>query len=214
MGNQLPDHGQFALAVVCGSPVVRSGLECVLEDVPGLIIRYSVDSVAALKRHSVPPDQVVIDLYALPGARIGATFWAGLPGRCGVVALCPPEDPPDLIVALQGGVRALLTRDSDVDELRLAVRTARSGGVHLSRELARQLIVQHGTANPQHLAPREIETLRWVAEGLTHGQIGRRMGLSESTVSAYVKRIRAKLHAGNKADLTRMAIKLGYVVRH
>jgi DNA-binding NarL/FixJ family response regulator len=35
------------------------------------------------------------------------------------------------------------------------------------------------------------------------------MGLTEATVSTYVKRIRSKLNVGNKADLTRTAIELG-----
>jgi hypothetical protein len=35
------------------------------------------------------------------------------------------------------------------------------------------------------------------------------MGLTEATVSTYVKRIRNKLNVGNKAELTRMAIRFG-----
>lgn len=62
------------------------------------------------------------------------------------------------------------------------------------------------------LAPREIETLRLIALGLTHTQITTQMGLSHATVNTYAKRIRAKLNVTNKAELTRMAIELGYVV--
>jgi DNA-binding CsgD family transcriptional regulator len=48
-----------------------------------------------------------------------------------------------------------------------------------------------------------------IAAGLTHGQAARRLKLTQSTVDTYVKRIRAKLGAGNKAELTRHAIALG-----
>jgi DNA-binding CsgD family transcriptional regulator len=61
------------------------------------------------------------------------------------------------------------------------------------------------------LGRREVETLRWVARGLTHRQIGTRMGLTEETVNTYLKRIRAKLGVHNKALLTRRAIELGYL---
>jgi DNA-binding CsgD family transcriptional regulator len=61
------------------------------------------------------------------------------------------------------------------------------------------------------LAPREIETLRWIALGFTESQIATRMGLSQTTVNTYAKRIRGKLNVSNKADLTRMAIELGYL---
>jgi len=36
------------------------------------------------------------------------------------------------------------------------------------------------------------------------------MGLAETTINTYVKRIRHKLNVGNKAELTRPAIDLGY----
>ena len=60
--------------------------------------------------------------------------------------------------------------------------------------------------DPSGLAPREIETLRWIALGFTHAQIATRMGLSQATVNTYAKRIRAKLAVGNKAELTRAAV--------
>jgi DNA-binding CsgD family transcriptional regulator len=59
------------------------------------------------------------------------------------------------------------------------------------------------------LSGREATVLRFVARGLTHEQIGRRMGISRHTVDTYVKRVRAKLGVGNKAELTRAALALG-----
>jgi DNA-binding NarL/FixJ family response regulator len=204
----------LGVAIVSSSPVVRSGLAQVLAEAPGLDVRYQVDSIAALSDQQRPPDLVVIDLYGRRGERIGAHFWALLPGGSRAVALCQPDNPPDLSVAVRGGVRAFLTRESDVDELLQAAGTARKDGLHVCAALLDHL-VSPGAPGPagrrQHLATREIETLRWVAEGLTHGQIGRRMGLTETTVSTYVKRLRTKLNAGNKAELTRRGIEMGYV---
>jgi DNA-binding CsgD family transcriptional regulator len=37
------------------------------------------------------------------------------------------------------------------------------------------------------------------------------MGLSQATINTYAKRIRAKLNATNKAELTRLAIQLGHL---
>ena len=58
----------------------------------------------------------------------------------------------------------------------------------------------------QHLSEREEQVLRQIARGLTHGQIATRLGISPHTVDTYVKRIRAKLEVGNKAELTRAAL--------
>ena len=62
----------------------------------------------------------------------------------------------------------------------------------------------------QHLSEREEQVLRQIAHGLTHGQIATRLGISPHTVDTYVKRIRAKLGVGNKAELTRVAL-LGHI---
>jgi DNA-binding NarL/FixJ family response regulator len=61
-----------------------------------------------------------------------------------------------------------------------------------------------------HLSEREEQVLRQISRGLTHGQIASRLGISPHTVDTYVKRIRAKLGVGNKAELTRAAL-LGHL---
>ncbi|MFF1506936.1 response regulator transcription factor [Streptomyces sp. NPDC058326] len=66
-----------------------------------------------------------------------------------------------------------------------------------------------GTAARQGVAtlsPREREVLRHLVEGCTHDQAARRIGISQHTVDTYVKRIRSKLGAHNKAQLVRAAL--------
>lgn len=199
--------------VVATSPVIRGGLTHVLATVPRVRLRRVVDSLTALPRDERPGQVVIVDLYGHPASRVNGAFWALLPAGSHAVALCRPEDPPALLAALHGGVRALVTRECAAEQLTQAVRTAHQGGLHVSPDLVTPLLARttNATERDQTLAGREIETLRLVAEGLTHGQIGRRLGLTEATVSTYVKRIRNKLNAGNKAELTRRAIDLGYL---
>ncbi|MGW3747302.1 response regulator transcription factor [Streptomyces sp. NPDC005146] len=56
------------------------------------------------------------------------------------------------------------------------------------------------------LSQREQQVLDFIAEGLTHAQTARRLGISQHTVDTYVKRIRSKLGVGNKAELARLAL--------
>jgi DNA-binding CsgD family transcriptional regulator len=67
--------------------------------------------------------------------------------------------------------------------------------------------VPNGVNQPR-LSPREKEVLSWISGGLTHGQTATRMRITKATVDTYVERIRRKLGAGNKADLTRAAVTL------
>lgn len=62
-----------------------------------------------------------------------------------------------------------------------------------------------------NLSARERQVLGHIASGLTHSQTAKRMMLSKATVNTYVERIKRKVEAGNKADLTRAAFRLGLV---
>lgn len=62
------------------------------------------------------------------------------------------------------------------------------------------------------LSRREVQVLRKIAQGLTHAQVARRLGISRHTVDSYMNRIRMKLGPGNKAELTRAAVLAGLVV--
>ena len=202
------------IAVVSANQVIRNDLALVLADIPDAEVRQRLNSVTALSAPPYSPAIAVVDLCTHPAARIDATYWALVDPSIQVITICRPDAPPDLPVALRGGVRAFLTRQSGLEELRHAITTVRAGGVHVCAELLPGLIKQTTAIPPEPrnvLAAREIETLQWLAAGLTHSQISDRMGLTEATVSTYVKRIRTKLQVGNKAELTRRAIELGYV---
>ncbi|MFE9968229.1 helix-turn-helix transcriptional regulator [Streptomyces sp. NPDC005525] len=58
----------------------------------------------------------------------------------------------------------------------------------------------------RELSERERQVLGFIADGLTHAQAARRLGISQHTVDTYVKRIRGKLELGNKAELARAAL--------
>ncbi len=73
------------------------------------------------------------------------------------------------------------------------------------------LAERSGSPGP-NLSEREEQVLSQISHGLTHGQIATRLGISPHTVDTYVKRIRAKLGVGNKAELTRLAL-LGQLTR-
>jgi DNA-binding NarL/FixJ family response regulator len=204
----------LTLDVVSRNTIVRGGLVRVLAEAPGIVVRRELDNVTALRSLVDAPDIVLVDLYEMDDELFQSGLRGFLPDGSHVVALHPPENPPGLAGVLRSGAHALLTRRTTARELFTAIETVRHGGIHISGELARGIgedDVPAPVTREYQLTPREIETLQWVALGLTHTQVGRRLGLTESTVSTYIRRIRTKLHAANKADLTRRAIELGYV---
>ena len=104
-----------------------------------------------------------------------------------------------------------MLRRSTHDTMASAVHVVAAGGLHLCESLVDRF--HHELNRPlgadlHGLGLREVETLRWIAGGLTHAEIGRRMGLTRVTVNTYAKRIRGKLKVGSRSDLTRIAIEL------
>lgn len=61
--------------------------------------------------------------------------------------------------------------------------------------------------NPRdHLAPRELEVMRRLAEGQSSADVAEAMNISASTLAAYRRNVSIKLDLRNLADITRCAI--------
>jgi DNA-binding NarL/FixJ family response regulator len=106
------------------------------------------------------------------------------------------------------GACGLVRRSADAATVVSAVRSVVAGGEFWD-SLGPALKVGTEVAEvPDSLSPRELQVLRQIARGLTHGQIATRLRISGNTVNTYVKRIRSKLRLGNKAELTRFAMRL------
>ncbi len=199
------------IAIVAHHSLLRRGLMDLLVGSPALCVAAAVTEPWQLQS-AVPPCDVIV-FAPSPTAQRALNESVGELARRGRVLVVSDFAGGQLVArALQAGAYGCVTTLADDDELLRAVGTVARGGLHVAASLAARV---HGelrhaaVATPPALAPREAEALRWLAAGLTHGQIARRMGLTEATVSTYVKRIKNKLNVGNKADLTRKAIELG-----
>ena len=113
---------------------------------------------------------------------------------------------------LRAGAAGVINRRESGERVVGAVQAVTSGGVWPGESdvpdgdcQTPPVTVRHQVSDC-HLSEREDQVLRQIAHGLTHGQIATRLGISPHTVDTYVKRIRAKLGVGNKAELTRVAL--------
>jgi len=108
---------------------------------------------------------------------------------------------------LRAGAQGVLDRCADPRMLVEAVRTV-AGGRSFAGAAPAGLEPVAGEPSPatKELSHREHQVIQLIARGMTHGQIARRLGLSPHTVDTYIRRVRAKLELGNKADLTRAAL--------
>jgi len=201
-----------SVAIVNDQPITRGGLEQLAATVPGLTVAASVDRADDLEQLGATYDGVMIDVAMVqdslslkPVARMAEL------GRPLVISGW--DRPPSLLSVVRAGACGCVTRQSSHQTVACALSVVASGGFYLCEQLVARFhseLNRPPRADPHGLAPREVETLQWIARGLTHMQIASQMGLSQATINTYAKRIRGKLKVTNKAELTRIAIELGH----
>ncbi|GAA0587311.1 response regulator transcription factor [Paractinoplanes ferrugineus] len=197
----------FTAAIVSDQPISRAGLEKLAAD-SGLHVAATVADVGELLALGQTFDAVVLEL---PAGGTDSIARAATVGRPLVSAAWGRT--PSLLAAVRAGARGCFSSFTEQRDVREAVGVIVRGGFYICPRLVGQFqgeLARGADDEPNGLAPREVETLRFIASGFTHAQIATRMGLSQATVNTYAKRIRAKLNVSNKAELTRMAIELGH----
>jgi DNA-binding NarL/FixJ family response regulator len=207
------------VTIVDDHPIARRGLESILAEAGDIEVCATVAALADLSLDDqgvTHPDVLMLDLYH-DGDEPCLAAIPRLRQHCKVLVVSASGRPADVLGAIRAGACGYVTKLADPPMLIAAVRTVASGGFALSSQLADILqgeLVRPspdpegragGPAGPA-LSPREEEALDLIARGLTHAQAASRMGVSRATVDTYVERIRAKLHVGNKAELTQAAI--------
>lgn len=77
--------------------------------------------------------------------------------------------------------------------------------------MSRTLLKKSMPETAGKLSQREIEVLRWTAEGKTSGEISVIIGITERTVNFHINNSIAKLHTNNKTSAVVRAVVLGYL---
>ncbi len=131
-----------------------------------------------------------------------------------VVFLSMYDDEDYLQQSLEAGASGYLLKDSPAEQLIAALREVRRGGKYLSPRILSRLVQDLNGRNPAErfkprlatLTPRERETVKLLAEGLSVKEIAVRLSLSTKTVEAHKFNLMRKLDIHNKAQLVRWAI--------
>ena len=187
--------------ILAGSPVFHIGLVRTLNEAGIKIVSVRT---CPQEEPSWLADVVLIDVDALPPAEVLAHI--GRTARCTPVLVLDNQPADQCGGYLRAGAAGVVSKRETAERILDAVRAVTSGIAVGPAEGGRAPIVEHAEAPAGHLSDREEQVLQQISRGLTHGQIATRLGISPHTVDTYVKRIRAKLGVGNKAELTRAAL--------
>ncbi|HEY5833130.1 response regulator transcription factor [Streptomyces sp.] len=124
--------------------------------------------------------------------------------------------------ALRAGASGFMLKDVPPDELLTAIRAVHSGDAVVAPSTTRRLLdrftpmLPSSATEEQHkeidrLTEREREVLLLVAQGLSNGEIARKLVLSEATVKTHVGRILTKLDLRDRVQAVVLAYESGLV---
>ncbi len=128
----------------------------------------------------------------------------------------------ELLDVIECGVGAIVWRhEATAHRLVQAVVAASRGDGDLPADLLGRLFSQVGSlhrtasshpgAPASGLAPREVDVLRLVAEGLDTGEIASKLSYSERTVKNVMHGLTTRLHLRNRAHAVAHALREGYI---
>jgi two-component system, NarL family, nitrate/nitrite response regulator NarL len=195
--------------------IFRHGLRRLLEAEPGfLIVSESADgSTAVALAREFAPDILLLG-SATSGPSIVETICAlaALPAGPRTIILSDRVDAPEVLSALQHGVRGVVLKDSTPAMLFRGIRTVMAGQFWLGHEAAsgglpslRKLETSRRRTMAFGLTRREIEIVRAVVAGCTNREIAERSAISENTVKSHLTHIFNKSGASSRVELALFA---------
>ena len=118
--------------------------------------------------------------------------------------------------ALSAGASGFVLKDDPAEQLIAAVRTVAAGDALLSPTITKRVIKQF-SRSPRPTPPKELdeltgreqEILRLIAGGLSNGEIGQELYISDTTVKTHVTHILRKLNLRDRVQAVVLAYQTG-----
>ena len=206
--------GAIRIAVAATSAVRRAGLESIIRSNAEFQLAGSFGTVASLAplARSRDLDVVIIDSNSIHDLLLEPTLEAA------IVLLAEVSDARSISRLLRSGVRAILSRESEPEDVLSAIVAVHDGLVLLSMPAAESLAAVFGDQAPEfedelseEITSRETDVLRMLAEGLVNKDIAARLGISEHTVKFHISSILDKLGASTRTEAVTQGIRRGLI---
>jgi len=166
-----------------------------------------VDALAAYDRHR--PDVTLLDLRmpVMEGVEVVRRLRERDPGAR-VIVLTTYDTDDEISRALRAGAKAYVLKDISADALVACIRDVLAGKTYLAPAAAAKLA--EGVTRVQ-LTPRELSTLRLMADGKANKEIAQELGISDRTVKTHLGHLFEKLGVTSRTEAVKIATRRGLV---
>ena len=208
---------KIRILVVDDESVVREGVVAILKlqkdiDVVGEAINGAIAIQLAKK---TMPDVILLDLVMpIQDGLTTIPLLKEVSPDTRILVLTSFAESDRVYQALKSGALGYLLKDATRIQLLQAIRDVASGQASVPPNIALKVIheIDHPsqilyTADP--LTPRELETLRLIAQGLSNQEIAATLIVHERTIAKYVSSILEKLQLANRTQAALYAVREG-----
>ena len=166
-----------------------------------------IEAIAAFDQFR--PDVTLLDLRMpiMEGVEAVRQIRARDP-RARVIVLTTYDTDDEISRALKAGAKAYVLKDISADDLVRCIRDVLAGKTYLAPAAAAKLA--EGVTRVQ-LTPRELATLRLLADGKANKEIATELDISERTVKTHLGHLFEKLGATSRTEAVKVATRRGLV---
>ena len=192
-----------SVLIVDDAPAVRDGLRRLVGTLPGVasVSLASSGDEALVRCLSDRPDLILFDVRmpGMSGLECARRLLHSDPS-VRIVMLTAGEDPQAVATAVANGAAGYISKDATKVEMGLAIHHV-GGGDRRAPE-----------APPAfRLSERETQVLSGMSRGLSNGEIGRELYLSEDTIKTHARRLFRKLRAADRAQAVAVGLRAGVI---
>jgi DNA-binding NarL/FixJ family response regulator len=197
--------------VVDDHALVRRGVVNIIDQESDLHVvaeaGNGLEAIAAYELHQ--PDVTLLDLRMpeMEGVEVVRHIRARDPQAL-VVVLTTYDTDDEIARALKAGAKAYVLKDISADDLVNCIRHVLAGKTYLAPAAAAKLA--EGVTRVQ-LTPREMSTLKLVADGKANKEIATALDISERTVKTHLAHLFEKLGATSRTEAVKVATRRGLV---
>ena len=209
------------LLIVDDHEVVREGLVAALSKDE----RFAIVGAAPTAAEAVElarrerPDVAIVDMHLpdVPGHELCGQLRTMLRDLT-VIALSSYLTEETVRNAIRAGASAYVTKAAGLQELRTVLDElcARGGSrsddtpnvTQIVRRLEQLVEARSDSSAP---TPQQARVLQLAAQGLTYGEIAKRLLISESTVRFHIQKLKLKFDTNSKTELVARAIRSGLI---
>ncbi len=191
--------------------LLRTGVANIVNQEPGLTVVAEAgngeEAVAAFQEYR--PDVTVLDLR-MPGMEGVETVRRirKIDPAARIIILTTYDADEDIALALKAGAKAYILKDITAEDLVSCIRAVLAGRTYLAPAAAAKLAER--VARVQ-LTPRELVTLRLMADGRSNKEIAQQLQITERTVKTHVGHLFEKLSVSSRTEAVKVATRRGLV---